>query len=223
MRVLLVEDNPQVAERLVGRLTKAGFVMEHALDAEFALTCPEPDQLAALIVDLGLPGIGGLELIERWRARGLDTPILILSARGTWQDKVGGLNAGGDDYVVKPVHAEEVIARLHALVRRSFGRSNGRLTVGALMLDPAGKTAWVGDKPVTLTQIEFKLLHLFMLQPLKVLSQAEILDHLYGVRDDRDPNTIEVHVGRLRRKIGKSAIITVRGLGYRLEHEVASA
>lgn len=218
MRVLLVEDIAEVAQRLVLRLTKAGFVVEHAPDGEIALACREPEQLAALIVDLGLPGIGGLELIERWRGRGLDTPILILSARGTWHDKVGGLNAGADDYVVKPVHAEEIIARLHALVRRSFGRTNGRLTFGTLILDPASKTAWVGEQLVGLTQIEFKLLHLFMLRPFDVLSQPEILDQLYPVAGDRNPNTVEVHVGRLRRKIGRSSIATVRGLGYRLEH-----
>ncbi|WP_156254908.1 response regulator transcription factor [Sandarakinorhabdus oryzae] len=215
MRVLLVQDSIETAERLSLGLTRAGFVVEHAANGEAALAGRETAQFAALVVDL--PGLTGIDFVARWRAAGHDTPILILNASAKLQDKVAGLNAGGDDYVVKPVHLTEIVARLHALVRRSFNRAEARLALGALELDPAGKAAWLHGQPVALTQTEFKLLHQFLLRPQLVLSKAEILDNLYPSPEDRDPNTVEVHIGRLRRKIGRSAIRTVRGLGYRLQ------
>lgn len=217
MRILLVEDDLEISRRLVARLTAAGFVVEHAPDAEAALDWPDPSRFSALVVDLGLPGLSGVEFVVRWRERGLMTPILILSARGSWQEKVEGLNAGGDDYVVKPVRAEELIARLNALVRRAAGHTGGRIAAGGLTLDPAAKAVWMGDKQLDLTQMEYRLLRMFMLRAGHILAQTDILDHLYPMSRERDLNTIEVHVGRLRRKVGRDAITTIRGLGYRFE------
>ena len=217
MRILLIEDDRDIAQRLAARLATLGFSVDHAFDAETAMAWPEPAQLTALVVDVGLPGFNGIDLVRLWRDRGLTTPILILTARGSWQEKVEGLNAGADDYVVKPVHAEEIAARLHALVRRAGGYAAARLCAGAVALDPSARAAWLDDVPLELTQTEYRLLHLFMLRPGHVLGQDDILNHLYPAGDVRDRNTVEVHIGRLRRKIGRAAIGTVRGLGYRLD------
>ncbi len=217
MRILLVEDDAEISRRLVARLATYGFVVEHASEAARALAWPDPEHFVALIVDIGLPRLDGLHFIEQWRARGLVAPILVLSARGSWQEKVDGLNRGADDYIVKPVRAEEVAARLHALIRRSAGHSTPSISAGKVTLDPATRVAKLDGDLIGLTQIEFKLLHLFILKAGHILAQAEILEHLYPMPSDRDPNTVEVHIGRLRRKIGRSAITTVRGLGYRME------
>jgi DNA-binding response OmpR family regulator len=158
-----------------------------------------------------------MEFIERWRQAGRDTPILILSARNNWEEKVNVLNAGADDYVVKPVRSEELVARIHALVRRAAGQTKQRISAGSVEMDPAARIVWLDGERIDLTQMEYRLLHLFILRAGHILAQTEILDHLYPMADERDLNTIEVHIGRLRRKIGKDAITTVRGLGYRLE------
>jgi two-component system, OmpR family, response regulator len=217
MRILLVEDEIEIAKRLAMRLAASGFVVEQAADAETALDWPDPSGFAALIIDLGLPGMSGLSLVKRWRARGRSTPILILSARGSWQEKVEGLNAGADDYVVKPVRAEEVAARLHALTRRAAGQSSAHLTAGKVALDPAAKAAWLDGVLLDLSQTEFRLLHFFILRAGHILAQSDILEHLYPMSSERALNTIEVHIGRLRRKIGRKSISTIRGLGYRFE------
>ena len=217
MRICLVEDDDELARRLGADLTTAGFVVERAADAETALAWPEPESFSALVVDLGLPGLGGLDLIAAWRARSLSAPILILTARDGWQEKVTGLNAGADDFVVKPARTEEIVARLRALARRTAGHTGPHLKAGAVTLDPAARAAWLNGEPLSLTQIEFRLLSLFMHRPGRILSQREILDHLYPLSTERDQNTVEVHVARLRRKIGRAAITTVRGLGYRFE------
>ncbi|MEY4502342.1 MAG: hypothetical protein RIS52_2232 [Pseudomonadota bacterium] len=217
MRILLVEDDREIARRLVSRLNTYGFIVEHAADAEAALDWPDGDKFVALIVDIGLPGMNGLQLVERWRGRSLSAPIMVLSARGSWQEKVDGLNRGADDYIVKPVRAEEVSARLHALVRRAAGHSSACIAAGGITLDPGTKAVCVGGAPVELTQIEYRLLHLFILRAGHILAQGDILDHLYPMSRERDLNTVEVHIGRLRRKIGREAISTVRGLGYRFE------
>jgi two-component system OmpR family response regulator len=201
MRILLVEDDLEISRRLMSRLASAGFVIEHAPDAETALDWPDPAKFTTLVVDLGLPGMSGIELIAKWRERGLTNPILILS----------------DDFVVKPVRAEELIARLHALSRRAMGHTGARIAAGGITLDPAAKSVWKGDELLDLTQMEYRLLRMFMLRAGHIIAQPDILDHLYPMDSERDLNTIEVHVGRLRRKIGKSAITTIRGLGYRFE------
>lgn len=216
MRLLLIEDDPRLAARLAARLVSDGMIVEHAASAERAPGVSELEGFAALIIDIGLPGINGVEYIRRVRALGCTLPILVLSARGTWEEKVEGLNAGADDYVVKPVRAEELVARLQALLRRAAGQVSTRLSAGGIELDQQQKTAWLDGAPIDLTQIEFRLLQLFLLRAGHVLPHADILDHLYPAAKEREPNTVEVHIGRLRRKIGKDAIRTVRGLGYRL-------
>jgi two-component system, OmpR family, response regulator len=217
MRVLIIEDEAELARRVDSRLSASGFIVETAHDAETALEIPDPERFAVIVVDLGLPGIGGMEFISRWRATGHDTPILVLSARGSWQEKVNGLNAGADDYVVKPVRSEELVARIHALVRRAAGQTNSRLSAGSIEMDPSARIVWLEGNRIDVTQMEYRLLHLFILRSGHILAQTEILDHLYPMADERDLNTVEVHVGRLRRKVGKNAITTVRGLGYRFE------
>jgi two-component system, OmpR family, response regulator len=217
MRILLIEDDQEIAKRFVARLSGIGFVVEHACDAETALDWPDADRFSALIVDLGLPGMDGISFVKLWRSRGNATPILVLSARGSWQEKVDGLNAGADDYVVKPVRAEEVAARIHALTRRAVGQTSQRLAAGKIELDPAAKAVWLGGEQINLSQMEYRLLHLFILRAGHILAQGDILDHLYNMESERHLNTVEVHIGRLRRKIGRDAITTVRGLGYRFE------
>jgi two-component system OmpR family response regulator len=218
MRLCLIEDDEELARRLAEGLGAAGFVVEHAPDAETALAWPEPESFSALIVDLGLPGLGGLDLIARWRLRRLPTPILVLTARDGWQEKVAGLNAGADDFVVKPARMEEIVARLHALFRRTSGQHGPHLQAGGVSLDPAARAAWLDDgAALNLTQIEFRLLLFFLHRAGRIVSQRELLDHLYPLSRERDLNTVEVHVARLRRKVGRAAITTVRGLGYRFE------
>lgn len=217
MRLLVVEDEPDLARRLRERLSAGGYVIESVGNAEAVFDLPDPQHWAAMVIDLGLPGMNGVDLIRRWRQMGFNTPILVLTARGTWQEKVEGLNAGADDYVVKPVTGEELMARINALIRRAAGQTSSKLAAGEITMEPAGRMVWRGEDLLELTQIEYRLLHLFLLRPGHILAQTEILEHLYPMADERDLNTIEVHVGRLRKKVGKSAITTVRGLGYRFE------
>lgn len=215
MRILIVEDENALAERMGASLARHGFTPEIVATAEdaegFAF-----DGFSVLVVDLGLPGMNGLELIKLLRSRGLATPVLILTARGSWQDKVEGLNAGADDFIVKPVRIEEMVARLHALARRAAGQVDSKLRVGDLTVDAGLKQVSVGNRTVDLTRTEYRLLSLLVHSAGRVIGQATILDHLYPLESDRDPNTVEVFVGRLRRKVGADRIKTVRGLGYRL-------
>jgi two-component system OmpR family response regulator len=170
----------------------------------------------AAILDLGLPDMQGVDVLKEWRASGRELPVLILTARGSWTEKVEGLNAGADDYITKPFHVQEVAARLRALIRRSAGKPQPTLKYGEVELSPAAGTVTVSGKPVEVTAAEFKLLNYFMHRQGRVISQAELLEHLYSYDQDRDPNTIEVYVGRLRKKLGREVIKTLRGLGYRL-------
>ncbi|MEQ1498834.1 MAG: response regulator transcription factor [Novosphingobium sp.] len=216
MRLLLIEDDPRLANRLAVRLASDGMIVEHVPNAEDALKISDFESFAALIVDIGLPGIDGLAFIRKIRATGFAIPILILTARGNWEEKVDGLNSGADDYVVKPVRAEELIARLNALLRRASGQTGERLIADGIELDLQMKVAVMDGASIELTQIEFRLLQLLLLRRGHILSHAEILDQLYPAAKGREPNTIEVNIARLRRKIGKNTIRTVRGLGYRL-------
>ncbi len=217
MRLLLVEDDPELSRRLSERLRSAGFAVDLATEVEQAKYWPDVEQLCAIILDLGLPDGEGGDLLDHWRKAKVAVPILILTARGSWQDKVAGLNAGADDFVVKPVRFEELLARLHALIRRQAGRPDNSLTAGGLTLDPAAKTVSRNGYNIAVSRNEFRLLHLFMRRAGHILPQTEILENLYALEAEREHNTIEVHVSRLRRKIGKDAITTVRGLGYRFE------
>jgi two-component system OmpR family response regulator len=217
MRLLLVEDDPELGRRLIERLRGADFAVELAASRSEAEDWPDVDKMGAIILDLGLPDGDGLDLLRHWRDARVQTPILILTARGSWQDKVEGLNAGADDFVVKPVRFEELQARLNALFRRQQGSRSNCIEVGDLTLDPLARTVLQGDTPLKVSKQEFRLLHLFMRRAGQVLPQADILDDLYELESERELNTVEVLVGRLRRKIGRERITTVRGMGYRFE------
>ncbi len=217
MRLLLVEDDAELAARLSRRLTTAGFAVDVAMDGPTALAWPDLARHAAIILDLGLPGIDGLSVLRAWRQGGLRTPVIILTARGSWQERVEGLNSCADDFVVKPVHSEELVARIHAQVRRVQNQGAPTLNVGDIALDPVARTASRAGQPLDLSRLEFRLLEAFMRRPGNILSQADLLECLYPLSAERDWNALEVQVSRLRRKLGPPAISTVRGLGYRLD------
>jgi two-component system, OmpR family, response regulator len=169
-----------------------------------------------VILDLGLPKVDGVSVLERWRRENMATPVLILTARGAWSEKVAGFDAGADDYLTKPFHTEELLARLRALLRRSAGHAAPNLSCGGLRLDPRAARASVNGEPLRLTSLEYRLLHYMMMHQGRVISRTELVEHLYDQDFDRDSNTIEVFIGRVRKKIGSDRIETVRGLGYRL-------
>lgn len=217
MRLLLVEDDPELGRRLGERLRKADYAVDLATNAADAATWPDLARMGAIILDLGLPDGNGIDLLRHWRAQRIDCPVLILTARGSWEDKVEGLNAGADDFVVKPVRFEELQARLHAISRRHLGKRDGMLEIGGLRLDPVSRSVEDAGVPLALSRREFGLLHLFMRRPGQILSQSDILEDLYDLEAERELNTVEVLVGRLRRRIGRERITTVRGMGYRFE------
>jgi two-component system OmpR family response regulator len=217
MRLFVVEDDPELGRRLTERLRAADFAVELAVSRSEAEDWPDVERMSAVILDLGLPDGSGMELLRYWRDRRVETPILILTARGSWQDKVAGLNAGADDFVVKPVRFEELLARLNALFRRQQGARSPVVAAGDLALDPLARSVTLAGTPLALSRQEFRLLHLFLRRAGQVLSQNDILDDLYALGDEREPNTVEVLIGRLRRKIGRARITTLRGMGYRFE------
>lgn len=215
MRILLVEDDADLAARLSERLRASGFAVDVVHSREDGEAWPEMDMLGAIVLDLGLPDGSGMDLLRHWRAHRIAVPILILTARGSWQDKVEGLNAGADDFVVKPVRFEELLARIHALLRRQGPARTVWLEHGGVRLDPISGEVQCNGVPVELSKQEFRLLHLFLRHPRQVLSQAQIIDQLYDFAAEYDRNAVEVLVSRLRRKIGQGRIRTLRGLGYR--------
>jgi two-component system OmpR family response regulator len=216
VRILVVEDEPVLAQQLARALEAAGYVVDCAGDGARADLLATVEPYDAIVLDLGLPVIDGLTLLGRWRDAGLAAPILILTARGDWHEKVRGIDGGADDYVVKPFRTEEVIARIRALIRRASGHAQALLACGALTLDPrTGAVTRDGDT-VRLTSHEFRVLAYLMHHRDRVVSGTELAEHLYPLDSDRDSNTIEVFVARLRRKCGAAAIQTVRGLGYRV-------
>jgi two-component system, OmpR family, response regulator len=216
IRILLVEDDPELARRLCERLRSEGFVVEHAASGKLGLELGREEDFDAAILDLGLPDIQGIEVVRQWRRQNRPLPILILSARTSWTEKVEVLNAGADDYITKPSHVQEIAARLRALVRRSAGRSSPVLVHNGIELSPASGTVVMDGKPIDLTAQEFRILNYFMHRHGRLISQNEIIEHLYPLEAERDPNTIEVYIGRLRKKLGHDVIKTHRGLGYRL-------
>lgn len=223
MRILIVEDENTLREQLEKHLQQAGYAIDSAADGEEALYYGREYQYDAAIVDLGLPKIDGIEVIAQLRAEKRSFPIIVLTARGHWQDKVQGLEAGADDYLAKPFQMEELLARLNALIRRSAGFASPVLSQGELQLDTAKKELRVGGGAVELTAYEYKVLEYLMLNPDRVVSKAELTDHLYDQDFDRDSNVIEVFVGRLRKKIQPVDLIrTVRGQGYRFLTEPAA-
>ena len=216
MRILLVEDDAELARRLGSALGEAGFAVDYATDGEEALLLGETHDFDAVILDLGLPKLPGLEVLRRWRLARRDTPVLILSARDAWTERVEGLNAGADDYLGKPFQAAEVAARLRALLRRTAGVASPILQHGDIVLDPTAGVAQAAGVAVELTARELRILGYLMHRIGRIVSQAELIDHVYAMEDLRESNTIEVYIGRLRKKLGREAIRTVRGLGYRM-------
>ena len=216
MRLLLAEDEPAIARHLRDALEAAGYVVDHAADGEDAHHLGDTEPYDAVVLDLGLPQRDGLSVLRAWRAAGRRMPVLILTARGSWREKVEGIDAGADDYLAKPFATEELLARLRALLRRAAGQADPVLRHGAIELDTRSGRVTNGGAAVTLTAMEYRILSFLMHRPTRTISQGELVDHVYAQDFDRDSNTIEVMIGRLRRKLGRDAIVTVRGLGYRL-------
>lgn len=216
VRVLVVEDEARLAEQLVAALGQAGYAVDGAADGERADFLAHTERYDAVVLDLGLPAIDGLTLLRRWRDAGLVVPVLILTARGSWHEKVQGIDGGADDYMAKPFRVEEVLARLRALIRRASGHVAPELRCGGLSLDPRSATITVDGLPVKLTSHEFRVLSYLMHHKDRIVSQSELTEHIYAQDADRDSNTVEVFVARLRRKLGGTFIETARGLGYRM-------
>ncbi len=216
LRILVVEDESSLARQLAKALAEAGYAVDCAPDGEQAEQLAYTDPFDVVILDLGLPRVDGMTLLERWRRAGFAFPVLILTARGSWYEKVLGIDGGADDYVTKPFRVEEVLARVRALIRRSAGISHAELRSGPLVLDPRMSRVSLSGAPVKLTSHEYRVLSYLMHHAGRVVSRAELTEHIYAQDFDRDSNTVEVFVARLRRKLGASFIETVRGLGYRI-------
>jgi two-component system OmpR family response regulator len=216
MRVLIVEDEERLARHLASAFEDSGYAVDVALDGERAEFLLHTEHYDAAILDLGLPKIDGLTIVRRCRSMANPVSILVLTARGSWHEKVEGIDAGADDYVVKPFQIEEVLARVRALIRRAAGQLQPELHRGALTLDPRAAKVTLHGAPVRLTSHEYRVLSYLMHHGERVVSQSELTEHIYAQDFDRDSNTVEVFIARLRRKLGASAIETVRGLGYRM-------
>ena len=216
MRILLVEDEPQLRSQLRTDLQEAGYAVEEADNGRDAQFMGDTEDFDAVVLDLGLPQVDGLTVLKRWREAGRRMPVLILTARDTWHEKVAGIDAGADDYLTKPFHHEELLARLRALIRRAGGLASPVLSCGALSLDTRSSRVTLDGQAVTLTSHEYKLLAYLMHRPGAVVSRTELTEHLYAQDFERDSNTIEVFVARLRKKLPGVSLETIRGLGYRL-------
>lgn len=216
MRVLIVEDESRLAAQLAAALTEAGYAVDRAEDGERADFLGQTEQYDAVVLDLGLPRVDGLSVLRRWREAGLAMPVIILTARDSWHEKVQGIDSGADDYMSKPFRMEELLARLRALIRRASGQVTPALRAGAVALDPRLSKVTLDGALVKLTSHEFRVLSYLMHHRGRIVSQSELTEHIYAQAFDRDSNTVEVFIARLRRKLGASFIETVRGLGYRI-------
>lgn len=217
MRILIVEDDAVFADRLSEAVGAAGFAVDRATDGEEALFLGRTTDYGAVVLDLGLPKLSGLEVLRQWRTARRLMPVMILSARGTWSERVAGLNLGADDYMSKPFHAAEVVARLRALIRRSAGDPGSLLDHGAITIDLVANVVMLRGQPVDLTAQELRVLTYLMQRRGRIISQGDLAEHVYGMSEVRGSNTIEVFIARLRTKLGRDAIRTVRGLGYRMD------
>jgi two-component system OmpR family response regulator len=216
VRVLVVEDEPALSEQLAAALAEAGYAVDCAADGARAEFLGQTEPYDAVVLDLGLPSLDGLTILRRWRDAGVSVPVLVLTARSSWHEKVLGIDGGADDYVAKPFRIEEVLARLRALIRRASGQLTPALQCGAVVLDPRMARVTLDGTPVKLTSHEFRVLSYLMHHRGRIVSQSELTEHIYAQDVDRDSNTVEVFVARLRRKLGGAFIETVRGLGYRI-------
>ncbi len=221
MRILVVEDDKNLNRQIVEALTEAGYVVDRAHDGEEGHFLGDTEPYDAVVLDIGLPEMDGITVVEKWRQAGRKMPVLMLTARDRWSDKVAGIDAGADDYVAKPFHIEEVLARVRALIRRAAGHASSELVCGPLKLDTKASKAEVGGQTLKLTSHEFRLLAYLMHHMGQVVSRTELVEHLYDQDFDRDSNTVEVFVGRLRKKMGVDLIETVRGMGYRIREQQA--
>ncbi|MDE1196996.1 MAG: response regulator transcription factor [Pseudomonas sp.] len=216
MRLLLVEDNVPLADELISTLGRQGYAVDWLADGRDAIHQGASEPYDLIVLDLGLPGIPGLEVLNKWRADGLSTPVLILTARGSWAERIEGLKAGADDYLTKPFHPEELQLRIQALLRRARGLANQpKLEAAGLHLDEGRQCVSRDGEDIQLTAAEFRLLRYFMLHPEQILSKSHLAEHLYDGENERDSNVIEVHVNHLRRKLGRAVVETRRGQGYR--------
>jgi two-component system OmpR family response regulator len=223
MRILIVEDDADLSRQLKSAFKDAGYAVDTAMDGEEGHFLGDTEPYDAVILDLGLPLIDGVSVLQKWRADGKKFPVLILTARDQWSEKVAGFDAGADDYLTKPFHVEELMARLRALLRRAAGHTTDTIELGDLMVDNRAARAFVDGMAIKLTSHEFRLLSYMAAHKGRVISRTELVEHIYDQDFDRDSNTIEVFVGRLRKKIGTERIETVRGLGYRLLDPEAEA
>jgi len=216
VRILVAEDEAALSEQIATALSHAGYAVDCAADGERADFLGQTERYDAIVLDLGLPKLDGLTVLRRWRDAGVAAPVLVLTARSSWHEKVQGIDGGADDYMAKPFRMEEVLARLRGLIRRASGQVPPHLQCGALTLDPRSAKVTVNGVPIKLTSHEFRVLSYLMHQRDRVVSQSELTEHIYSAGSDRDSNTVEVFIARLRRKLGAPFIETVRGLGYRM-------
>lgn len=219
MRALVVEDDPRIAADLARALKAAGFLVDTAADGETAWFRGGTENYDLIVLDLNLPRLDGLTVLKRWRSEGCESPVLILTARGAWTERVEGIDAGADDYLPKPFRMEELIARARALVRRAGGRGNATQQVGRLTVDLNRMTTAIDGIPVPVTPLEFRLVSYLALNRDRTVPPTELLEHLYGDDDTREANAVEAIITRLRRKLGPGVIGTRRGFGYHLEGE----
>lgn len=217
MRALAVEDDPRILRDLSAALTGAGFRVETCRDGEEAWFLGDTEDYDLIVLDLGLPKMDGLAVLKRWRAAGRDTPVLVLTARGAWTERVEGIDAGADDYLPKPFHMQELVARARGIVRRAAGRGAALQTFGPLAIDANRMTAMLHGVPIALSALEYRLLAYLALHRDRVIPPTELLEHLYGDDDAREANALEALVARLRRKLGPGVVGTRRGFGYFLE------
>lgn len=221
MRILLVEDDVRIAREIAATLNAAGYIVEIVGDGEEAWFRGETEDYDLIVLDLGLPKMDGLAVLKRWRAAGRSLPVLVLTARGTWPERVEGINAGADDYLPKPFQMEEMLARVRALIRRSAGYATSVIESGPISLDTRAMRATLNGIPMTLSPLEYRLLSYLMHHKGRVVPSPELLEHLYGAGDSHEANALEAVVARLRRKLGAKAIETRRGFGYSMPGSAA--
>ncbi|KPF47424.1 response regulator transcription factor [Rhizobium sp. G187] len=221
MRLLLAEDDQTIADHTRGKLEAEGYFVQHVKTGPEVWAEGETGDYAAIVLDLGLPGMDGLSILKRWRASGVETPVLVLTARGSWMERVDGFEAGADDYLPKPFRSEELIARLKALLRRAGGRAKATVTAGAFVLDDAARRVTFESRPIELTPLEYRLLALLIAEPSRVFDPLEIARQVQGRDDDAARNAVEAMIARIRRKTHPGAIATRRGFGYTLIGEGA--